>query len=90
VISLLVRPLHRENDIKTEETLTDIYALSRIRAHDPSIWSGEDISCLRPCGHCYRHYINYRVIKLDISVVFIHLTKTMDNVPIIVAARSKA
>jgi hypothetical protein len=27
-------------------------ALSWIRTHDPSVRAGEDISCLRPRGHC--------------------------------------
>jgi hypothetical protein len=30
----------------------DMHALSRIRTHDPSVWAGEDGSCLRPQGHC--------------------------------------
>jgi hypothetical protein len=30
---------------------TDIYILSGIRTHDPSVWAGEDSSCLRPRGH---------------------------------------
>jgi hypothetical protein len=29
-------------------------SLSAIRTHDPSVWAGEDISCLRSCGHCDR------------------------------------
>jgi hypothetical protein len=33
---------------------TDIYSLSGIRIHDPSLPAGEDRSCLRPCGHCDR------------------------------------
>jgi hypothetical protein len=31
---------------------TDIHALSGIRTHDPSFRASEDISCLRPRGHC--------------------------------------
>jgi hypothetical protein len=33
---------------------TNIHALSGIRTHDPSVREGEDISCLRPRGHCDR------------------------------------
>jgi hypothetical protein len=35
-------------------TQTDIYALSGIRTHDPSVLASEDSSCFRPCGHCDR------------------------------------
>jgi hypothetical protein len=34
---------------------TNIHALSGTRTHDPNIRAGEDISCLRPRGHCGRH-----------------------------------
>jgi hypothetical protein len=30
---------------------TDIFALSGIRNHDPSVRGSEDSACLRPCGH---------------------------------------
>jgi hypothetical protein len=80
VISPVVRPLHAENNTNAEETRTNIYALSGIRTHDPSVWAGEDISCLIPRGHCNRHSIKYKVIILDISIVFVYLTKAMDNV----------
>jgi hypothetical protein len=39
---------------QTEETHTDIHALSGIRNHDPSVRAGEDRSCLRPLGQCDR------------------------------------
>jgi hypothetical protein len=32
----------------------DIHASSRIRIHDLSGWTAEDISCLRPRVHCDR------------------------------------
>jgi hypothetical protein len=35
---------------------TDIHALSGIRTHDPRVPAREDISCLRPLGHCDRHF----------------------------------
>jgi hypothetical protein len=36
-------------------TRTDVQAFSRIRTHDPSVRAGENISCLRPRGHCEGH-----------------------------------
>jgi hypothetical protein len=42
----------------TEETRTDIHASSGIRTHDPSVREDEDISCLRPHGHCDWHSDN--------------------------------
>jgi hypothetical protein len=44
------RYLHRTT--QKEETDADIHASSGIRTHDPSIWAGDDISCLRPRIHC--------------------------------------
>jgi hypothetical protein len=29
-----------------------IHVSSGIRTHNPSVWAGEDSSCLRPCSHC--------------------------------------
>jgi hypothetical protein len=34
--------------------ILSIHALRGIRTHDPSVWAGEDSSCLRPRGHCDR------------------------------------
>jgi hypothetical protein len=33
---------------------TDVHALSGLRTHDPIVRTKEDISCLRPRGHCGR------------------------------------
>jgi hypothetical protein len=44
------RYLHRINAHNT-----DIHALSGIRTRDPSVRASEDISCLRPRGHCDRY-----------------------------------
>jgi hypothetical protein len=41
-----------EDSTNTEKTHTDIHASSGIWTHDPSVWAGEDSSCLRPLGHC--------------------------------------
>jgi hypothetical protein len=38
--------------LHTEQTHTDIHALSAIRTHDHSVQTREDSSCLRPRGHC--------------------------------------
>jgi hypothetical protein len=43
-----------QNKTNTEQTQTDIHALSGLRTHDSSIRASEDISCLRPRGHCGR------------------------------------
>jgi hypothetical protein len=44
---------------QTEYTKTDIHALSGIQTYDPSVRASEDISCLRPRGHCDRPSVNY-------------------------------
>jgi hypothetical protein len=51
----------------TEKTHTDIHASGGIRTHDPSVWAGEDSSCLRPSGHCDRHIVvsYYATYKID-------------------------
>jgi hypothetical protein len=40
---------------------TNIDALSGIRIHGPSVWTGEDNSCLRPRGHCNRRMSHWHV-----------------------------
>jgi hypothetical protein len=42
---------YTQDNTNTEYTHTDIHALSGIRTDDPSVWAGEDSSCLRPRGH---------------------------------------
>jgi hypothetical protein len=42
---------------------TDINALSGIRTHDPSVWEGEDGSCLTPRGHYDRLCYSFQSIK---------------------------
>jgi hypothetical protein len=46
VISPIARPLPTQHKMNTEETRTDSHATNGIRIHDPSVWRGEDISCL--------------------------------------------
>jgi hypothetical protein len=58
VISPVARPLPTQDNRNTEETRTDIHDLSRIRTHERSVWAGEDISCLRPRGHCDRQLLS--------------------------------
>jgi hypothetical protein len=48
--------LHIEQ-YKTLNKREDIHALSGNRTHDPSVSASEDSSCLRPRGHCDRHWI---------------------------------
>jgi hypothetical protein len=57
---------------------TDIYALSGIRTHDPSVRVGEDISCVRPRGQCERYSVRNILINFlktgVLSVVSMDLT----------------
>jgi hypothetical protein len=48
------RYLHAGQHKHRINTYTDIHTLSRIRTQAPSIRGREDISCLRPLGHCDR------------------------------------
>jgi hypothetical protein len=50
----VARPLHTRDNTNREETGTDIHASSGNRSQNPSAHAGEDISCLRPRGHCDR------------------------------------
>jgi hypothetical protein len=68
VISPVVRPLPAQDHTNTEETRTDIHASSGIRTHDPSVRAGEDISWLRPHGHCDRPYNT--AVKLFLPVPY--------------------
>jgi hypothetical protein len=45
----VARPLPTHDNIKREKN-ADIQASSGVRAHDPSVRAGEDISCCRPLG----------------------------------------
>jgi hypothetical protein len=62
-ISSVERPLPTQDNTDTEETRTDIHASSGSRNHDPSVWVGEDISYLRPRGHCDRHLVQLRPLN---------------------------
>jgi hypothetical protein len=48
----IARPLPTQTNTSIEETETDILASSGIQTHIPSVEVGEDISFLRPSGHC--------------------------------------
>jgi hypothetical protein len=53
VINPVARSLSTQKNTKTQ-TRRDIFASSGIRTYDPSVQAAEDISCLRPRGHCDR------------------------------------
>jgi hypothetical protein len=54
----------------------NIHALSGIRTHDPSVRASENISCLRPRGHCDRP-IYYKVtVKLFQCLTEHHITRS--------------
>jgi hypothetical protein len=58
----------------------NIHALSGIRIHDLSVQAGEDISCLRPRGHCDRLLTSsdrnfYPILCRNISIVFSNIFK---------------
>jgi hypothetical protein len=74
---------HAQNNINTEQTHTDIHALSGIRAHDPSVGASEDSSCLRHRGHCgrqsYRHVLQSIPRAFCLCRVVITETHLMTN-----------
>jgi hypothetical protein len=43
---------YTQNNTNTEETHTDINALSGIQTQDTSVRASQDSPCLRPRGHC--------------------------------------
>jgi hypothetical protein len=47
---------------------TDIHASSGIRTHDPSVWAGEDSSCLRLSGHCGRVRHTNEILIREVEV----------------------
>jgi hypothetical protein len=58
--------LHTEHKHRIN-TNTNIHASSGIRTHDPSVWVGEDSSCLRPRDHSDRS-VNYRDLQFYVVV----------------------
>jgi hypothetical protein len=53
----VARPLPTHRTIQTQNKrihTPNIYALSGIRTHDPSVRASEDSSCLRTRGYCHR------------------------------------
>jgi hypothetical protein len=48
------QPVAKPLPIQDKATQTGRHALSGIRTHDPSVWAGEHISCLRRGGNCNR------------------------------------
>jgi hypothetical protein len=47
-----------------------IHVSSEIRTHDTSVSAGEDISCIRPRGHCDRH-VSFHVQEIKHMYSFI-------------------
>jgi hypothetical protein len=78
VNSLAARPLPTQDNINTEETRPDIRTSSGIRTHDPSVWAGEDISCLKSCGHCGR--LNLSALRVNVSLVYALCSLLRNNV----------
>jgi hypothetical protein len=56
----VARPLPTQDN--TNRINADIHALSGLQTHDPSVRVSEDISCLRPRGHCDRPYTYHRAL----------------------------
>jgi hypothetical protein len=50
----VARPLPTHRSTQTQNKHTDIHASSGIRIHDPSVRTGEDVSCFRLRSHCDR------------------------------------
>jgi hypothetical protein len=55
----VARPLPTQGNMNAEEKQTDILASSGIRTHDPNVWAGEDVSCLRLRGRCSWNFCSY-------------------------------
>jgi hypothetical protein len=53
----IARPLSTQRTIQTQNKCIKIS--NGIRTHDPSVRAGDDLSCLRPSGHCEgQNFIN--------------------------------
>jgi hypothetical protein len=61
------RYIHTEQHKHRINAHTNSHSLSGIATHDPSVWTSEDISCLRPRDHCDRHI---HICFLLTSIVF--------------------
>jgi hypothetical protein len=59
------RYLHKRQHKHRINAHTDIYDLSGIRTHNPSVRASEDSSCFRPRGQCDQHYL---VLSMFISI----------------------
>jgi hypothetical protein len=73
------RPLAAHRTAQTQWMHRDIHASSGIRTHDPSVWAGEDSSCLRPPGHCDRlHHVCSTLKCPCFLVIFINSQSSHD------------
>jgi hypothetical protein len=74
-----LNPIHSREDTLDEGSdrrNTNIYTLSGIRTHDPSVRASEDSSCIRPRDHCDRQfvrspslYLRRRFLKFNLIVM---------------------
>jgi hypothetical protein len=66
----LARPLPTHRTTQTQNKRAHRHpCLEWIRTHDPSVRASEDISCLRPRGHCERRYDPITEIKWPCEMV---------------------
>jgi hypothetical protein len=68
---LVARPLPKHRTTRTQNKriyTPNIYVLSGIRTHDPSVRASEDSSCLRTRGYCDRPSYIVRMLKLRYKV----------------------
>jgi hypothetical protein len=69
---LVPKPLPKHRTAQTRNKciyIPNIYALIRIRTHDPSVWASEYILFLRPCGHCDRQHMVCKEDNIDVYVL---------------------
>jgi hypothetical protein len=79
----VARPLPTQDNTHTINANSQ--ALSGIRTHDPSGRAGEDISCLRPRGHCDRPFKEY---ASDINLSLPRPVSITDGAPAVVGSRN--
>jgi hypothetical protein len=58
-INPVARLIPTQYNTNREESRINFHSLSGIRIHDPSVWAGEGILCLRPRSHCDRLFLGW-------------------------------
>jgi hypothetical protein len=84
-VGLLRRGISPSQDrcLHTEETHTDIHALSGIRTHDTSVRASEDSSCLRPLWSAFQEVLKYiipvhtRSLTKYMKIMFVIINSSM-------------